>query len=231
MSKVKPFVKITEEDILIAREFFEDEDLLKDWLYNVVQYYMGNDQVHTDKLEKKYFTTYKKTMDFIIQSKKSGSSGGNKRVENQSNKDKPFKGTPTPLEATVEPNNKLLTINHKQLKVDSTTAKAIDFDNLLKYINQTFGREFRIINESVRKSYKARLKEGYLNSDIQKAINGCKENDYHKETNYQYCTPEFFSRSKTLDKYSSITKTETNGNRQNNQKGARSTQLGRQEYD
>ena len=116
-------------------------------------------------------------------------------------------------------------------EVDSTTAKAIDFDNLLKYINQTFGREFRIINESVRKSYKARLKEGYLNSDIQKAINGCKENDYHKETNYQYCTPEFFSRSKTLDKYSSITKTETNGNRQNNQKGARSTQLGRQEYD
>lgn len=38
-----------------------------------------------------------------------------------------------------------------------------------------------------------------------KAIKNCKKNKYHKENNYQYCTPEYFSRSETLDKYADRT--------------------------
>jgi len=123
MADRKPFVKITEEDIEIAREFFEDEELLKDWLYNVMQYYMGNKPVHNHKLEQKYFTAYKKTMDFIINAKEAGSKGGKKRAENQSTNDEPLKGTSTtldstvepPLEATLQPNNKLVTNNNQSL--------------------------------------------------------------------------------------------------------------------
>jgi hypothetical protein len=37
------------------------------------------------------------------------------------------------------------------------------------------------------------------------AIENVKNNQYHKDTNYTYCTLEFFSRSETLDKYSSVT--------------------------
>jgi len=33
------------------------------------------------------------------------------------------------------------------------------------------------------------------------AIINCKSNQYHKEKNYQYCTPEFFSRTDVIDKY------------------------------
>jgi uncharacterized phage protein (TIGR02220 family) len=84
----------------------------------------------------------------------------------------------------------------------------IDYQALLDTLNREFSRSFKLINKKVRSSYEARLKEGYSKDQIMNAINNCKINDYHKETNYQYCTPEFFSRSETLDKYSNVTKQE-----------------------
>lgn len=81
----------------------------------------------------------------------------------------------------------------------------IDYQALLDYVNQAFGRKFKIVTSSIKSSYKARLKEGYKKEDIINAIKNCKENPYHKENNYQYCTPEFFSRAETLDKYADRT--------------------------
>jgi len=77
----------------------------------------------------------------------------------------------------------------------------IDYQALLEYVNQSFGRKLKVVNESVKSSFKARLKEGYTKEDIFNAINNCKGHAYHKENNYNYCTMEFFSRSATLDKY------------------------------
>lgn len=86
----------------------------------------------------------------------------------------------------------------------------IDFEALLLFINKTFGRNFKVINKDVRRSYIARLKEGYKKDQINNAIKNCAVNKYHKETNYQYCTPQFFSRADILDKYSDLTiKTES----------------------
>jgi uncharacterized phage protein (TIGR02220 family) len=82
----------------------------------------------------------------------------------------------------------------------------IDYQALLETLNLSFGRSFQVINKKVRASYEARLKEGYTKDQIRDAINNCKINDYLKEQNYQYCTPEFFSRAETLDKYSNVTK-------------------------
>ena len=81
----------------------------------------------------------------------------------------------------------------------------IDYQALLDYVNKSFGRNFKIVNDKIQRSYKARLKEGYVKEDIIKAIKNCKKNKYHKENNYQYCTPEYFSRSETLDKYADRT--------------------------
>jgi hypothetical protein len=91
-------------------------------------------------------------------------------------------------------------------KVDAV--ELIDFEKLLSFINFSFGRKFQVINNKVRASYNARIKEGYTKDQITDAINNCKEIAYHKEKNYQYCTPEFFSRSEILDKYSNVTKQE-----------------------
>ena len=75
---------------------------------------------------------------------------------------------------------------------------------MLEFINSCFGRNFRIMNNSIKDKYKALLKQGYTKLQITDSINNCKNNEYHKQTNYQYCTPEFFSRSVTIDKYSNV---------------------------
>jgi uncharacterized phage protein (TIGR02220 family) len=81
----------------------------------------------------------------------------------------------------------------------------IDYQALLEFVNKSFGRSFKVVGDKVQRSYKARLKDGYKKEDIINAIKNCKENPYHKENNYQYCTPEFFSRAETLDKYADRT--------------------------
>jgi uncharacterized phage protein (TIGR02220 family) len=88
-----------------------------------------------------------------------------------------------------------------QEKEEEKVEYTIDYQALLDFVNNTFGRNFKVITEKVKRSYKARLKDGYKKEDIFQAIKNCKDNSYHKENNYQYCTPEFFSRAETLDKY------------------------------
>jgi uncharacterized phage protein (TIGR02220 family) len=85
----------------------------------------------------------------------------------------------------------------------------IDFDSLLNLINDTFKRSFRTINTKNRNAYMARMKQGYKKTDIQTAIKNCSTNNYHIETNFRYCTPEFFSRADVLDKYSNVTEKKT----------------------
>jgi uncharacterized phage protein (TIGR02220 family) len=97
----------------------------------------------------------------------------------------------------------LIQVQEKEKEKEQYT---IDYQALLDYVNQSFGRKLKVVTESVKSSFKARLKEGYSKEDIFNAINNCKEHAYHKENNYNYCTLEFFSRSATLDKYSNIKK-------------------------
>ena len=84
----------------------------------------------------------------------------------------------------------------------STTKDKIDFKILLSFINKQTKREFKVINDSVKNKFKARLKEGYSKEDISNTvINSCKD-PFHKEHNFKYLTPEYFSRSATMDKFS-----------------------------
>ena len=80
----------------------------------------------------------------------------------------------------------------------------INFDKLLSFLNSKTGRNFKIINESTKKKYYARLKEGYTKDDILNAIINAINSDYHKENSFKYLTPEFFSRADKLNMYSSI---------------------------
>ena len=83
-------------------------------------------------------------------------------------------------------------------------AEKIDFEKLIEFINKNTGRNFKVINKTVKGKYLARLKEGYSKQDILDAVSNAVKSDYHKGENFKYLTPEFFSRSETLDKYSSI---------------------------
>ena len=78
----------------------------------------------------------------------------------------------------------------------------IDFNLLLKFINKTLNKNFKTINNKAKQSYKARLKDGYTKEDILNAVKNSIKDSYHKETNFKYLTPEYFSRPKTLDLFS-----------------------------
>ena len=85
------------------------------------------------------------------------------------------------------------------------TKSDIDFDALVKGINDKTKRKFHSINKSTQNKYLARLKEGYTKKHISTAIKNAVKEEYHIKTNYKYLTPEFFSRSTTLDKYADVT--------------------------
>ena len=101
----------------------------------------------------------------------------------------------TPIEEKLKDNN---TINN------NTINNNINFDKLLSFLNSKTGRNFKIINETTKKKYYARLKEGYKKDDILNAIINAVNSDYHKENGFKYLTPEFFSRADKLNMYSSI---------------------------
>ncbi len=85
-------------------------------------------------------------------------------------------------------------------------AENIDFKKLIEFINKKTGRDFKVINKTVKGKYLARLKDGYSKQDILNAVSNAVKNDYHKGENFKYLTPEFFSRAETLDKYSNTKK-------------------------
>ena len=87
----------------------------------------------------------------------------------------------------------------------------IDFDKLLLFINKTTGRSFKTINTKTKNSFKARLKEGYTNSDIQTAIQNSVKDKFHIENNFKWLKPEYYSRSNTLDMHSNINKAPVQG--------------------
>lgn len=96
-------------------------------------------------------------------------------------------------------------------EVDSTTVETVGFDfpKLCDFINKSFNRNFVTINKTLQNKYKARLKEGYSKKDVTNAIINCKNEQHHKDSNYKYCTPEFFSRSITLDLHSAVKEVKT----------------------
>jgi hypothetical protein len=89
-------------------------------------------------------------------------------------------------------------------KNDNKNDNDINYQALLEFVNKTFDRNFKVVNDSVKKKYKSLLKQGYSKEQITNAIKNCKSNKYHIENNYQYCTLEFFSRAETIDKYSDV---------------------------
>lgn len=87
----------------------------------------------------------------------------------------------------------------------------IDFTNLLNFIIEKTGRNYRTINKNIQQKYKARLRDGYKKEDIFNAIINASNVQTHKDNGGQYLTPEFFSRSSTLDKYGFPTATTKKG--------------------
>jgi hypothetical protein len=190
MTNKKEFVKVNIEDLEYAKEFFDNIADYSLWLYAVTEYYQGNEVAIKKKIVKKYFDNYKKTMNIVIQAKEFGKQGALKRIEKQQvNIDTLKDPLQYPLEDPLAVNNK------------DKDKEQINYQALLDFINECFDRKFQVVSDKVKSKYKLLLKQGYSKQQIFNAVLNCKLNRYHIENNYQYCTPEFFSRTDTIDKY------------------------------
>lgn len=117
MSSKKPFVKINIEDLVYAKEFFDNVSDYTLWLYAVTEFYQGKEVLIKKKIVKKYFDNYKKTMNIVIEAKKFGAEGYLKRVENQKDNLDTLKDPHKPtLKETHRVNNK--EVNNKEI-IDS----------------------------------------------------------------------------------------------------------------
>lgn len=130
MAEKKEFFKITFQDMEIAKEFFENNKHYTEWLFLVSEFYQGNILSSKIKIVQKYFTSYKKTIDYVINSKEEGRKGFEQRIANQRVKDATLDGYINGTSSTVEPmvdaNYKLLTINNKLLTINNKTININD---------------------------------------------------------------------------------------------------------
>ena len=92
----------------------------------------------------------------------------------------------------------------KEKGKEKEETNTINFDKLLSFLNSRAKRNFKLVNKQVQGKYLARLKEGYSKQDILDSVSNAVNSEFHKENNSKYLTPEFFSRSETLDKYSNV---------------------------
>lgn len=74
------------------------------------------------------------------------------------------------------------------------------YKGYVAFINKTLGKNYRGDSKSKRQ-LAARLKDGYTNLDIKKAIVNASKESFHIESKFKHLTPEFFTRADKLDKF------------------------------
>ena len=89
----------------------------------------------------------------------------------------------------------------KEIKEKETKQNKIDYDKLLQFFNETFGKQCRVFADATKSKYRTRLNDGYTQKDIAKAMRICSVDKFHKENQHKFCTIEYFARAKTLDQY------------------------------
>ena len=77
------------------------------------------------------------------------------------------------------------------------------FNFFIDLFNHLTKRKFKG-DSKTRKQFNARLKEKYTSKDFDKAIKAALADNYHKESNYKYLTPEYITRADQLNKWVNI---------------------------
>jgi len=108
--------------------------------------------------------------------------------------------------------NDNLNVNEKDINIcvpvkpkpKSINNEKIDFDELLKFFNDTFKKRSPFINQKLKTKYNSLLAQGYTKKQIGEAMLNASKDQYHIETLYKYCTLEFFTRADKIDKFSTL---------------------------
>jgi len=196
MNNKKEYIKITIQDIEIAEEFFDNEKHFNEFLVNVFKYYRGKETTIKTKIVAKYFKSYMKTMNFVIDSRVNGLKGYLAKSNNQQVKEQMVE---PPLKEVVDAN--IISNNIKDINNNPTSIK-VDWSALINQFNLITGKKTKVISPIVKTKILARLKEGYSKQDFLNAIENCYNDKWHKETNHKHLTLEFISRADKLERFS-----------------------------
>jgi ElaB/YqjD/DUF883 family membrane-anchored ribosome-binding protein len=96
------------------------------------------------------------------------------------------------------------TIQDNTIQEKPQTPKGDDFnihcERFVKYVGEQTGRKFKTLNDKNKRKLQSTIKQ-YSWEQIRDAVYYATQNKFHKDNNYQYLTPEFFTRPETIDKY------------------------------
>lgn len=169
----KQYLKITEQDMLIAEEFFDNnEKHFNEFIIGVMNYYRGREVKIKTKIVAKYFKTYQKTMNKVINGRETG---GNKKDKPNPQvidiqEDKPT--NPPTLPPTIPPTQikeiKEVKENIKEIKENSEQNIYNQNQNLTEKQLQEFNQVLEN-NSEIKKEF----------DDLPKALNI--DNEYYKE--------------------------------------------------
>ena len=74
------------------------------------------------------------------------------------------------------------------------------FDAVLEMFNEIGNRQVKGDNLS-RKSFKARINDGYRYTDMKLAVTNLYKDPRHREDAFKYATPEFILRPSIIERY------------------------------
>ena len=117
------------------------------------------------------------------------------------------------LEATLDKmcgpfsEERTIILNAAKKDIDAMTSVASGDDvlKILNIFNEVFQKKSRVMTKKVVNKYKDILRHFSLD-DIKSAMENAKDDEFHSENNYKYCTIEYFSRMEQIDKWTNVTK-------------------------
>ena len=92
--------------------------------------------------------------------------------------------------------NSLVVINHN----NGLSKKNNSYEEFIQMVNRTLDSQFRGDAKS-KKSFTARMKDGYTIEQIEIALKAAMQMDIHRQSEFTYLTPEFITRQDKLEMY------------------------------
>jgi len=93
----------------------------------------------------------------------------------------------------------------KDEELNTSFSKSDDVAKIINIFNEVFGKNSKVMSKKVLTKYKEILKY-YSLTDVQSAMHNAKADEFHVESNFKYCTIEYFSRIEQMDKWINVTK-------------------------
>lgn len=99
--------------------------------------------------------------------------------------------------------NKNTNTNRNKKSIIHIPKNAGVLGSLLSHFNSTFNKKCSIIPSKIADKYNSAIKQGFTPDRIMLAMTNASKDEHHVNSNFKWCTMEFFSRVEKIDAFSS----------------------------